>query len=230
MIKIAPSILAANPLHLESEIKKVQEAGADLIHIDVMDGHLVPNIAFGPSLVKAIRSITSLPLDIHLMVDNPESLVHKYLDVGSNAITVHFEALNPQTINMIVKEIRDSGRKAGIALKPKTPIFELTSLNVVKNLDLVLIMSVLPGFSGQQFLWASLQKIYELKRFINDNNLKIDIAVDGGINQKSASLVTGSGANILIAGAALFEMPDVKTALKTLREEALLGLKLKHAI
>jgi ribulose-phosphate 3-epimerase len=230
MIKIAPSILAANPFRLESEIKKVQEAGADLIHIDVMDGHFVPNIAFGPNLVKAIRNITSLPLDIHLMVNNPKSLIPKYLDAGSDAITVHFETLNPQTLALVVKEIKNYGNKAGIALKPETPISKLTSLDVVKNLDLALVMSVSPGFSGQQFLEMSLRKISELKRFIKDNNLRMDIAIDGGINSKVASLVTRSGANILVAGASLFEMSDVKTALGALREEALQGLKPKYAI
>jgi ribulose-phosphate 3-epimerase len=230
MIKIAPSILAANPLYLENEIKKVQEAEADLIHIDVMNGHFVPNIAFGPDLVKAIKKITSLPLDIHLMVDNPQSLISKYLDAGCDAITIHFEVLNSQTLHEIVKEIKNDKRKAGIALNPETPISKLTSLGIIENLDIVLIMSVSPGFCGQQFLEISLQKISELKRFIQDNGLKVDIAVDGGINPKVASLVTKSGANILVAGAYLFEMSDVKTALKILREEALQGLRLKYAI
>jgi ribulose-phosphate 3-epimerase len=230
MIKIAPSLLAANPLHLESEIKKVQEAGADLIHIDVMDGHLVSNIAFGPDLVKAIKNVTSLPIDAHLMVNNPKFLISRYLDAGCDVVTVHLEVLNPQTLYEVIKEIKKNKRKAGIALNPETSVFQLTSSTAIKNLDQVLIMSVFPGFCGQPFLERSLRKISQLKRFIEENGLKIDIAVDGGINPKVASLVTKSGANILVAGAFLFEASDIKTALKMLREEAFRGLKLKYAI
>ena len=198
-IKIAPSILACNFSQLGREILAVEKAGADIIHLDVMDGHFVPNLTFGPPIIKSVRGLTNLVFDTHLMVSNPDSLVDSYADAGANIITVHVEACSH--LDKTLNYIRSLGCKAGVAINPHTDIKFL--LNVIDNLDLILVMTVNPGFGGQKFISNMINKITAVKEMIGSR--KIFLEVDGGINRKNSSQVINAGANILVAGSAVFE-------------------------
>ena len=198
-IKIAPSILACNFSKLGQEILAVEKAGADIIHLDVMDGHFVPNLTFGPPIIKSVRGLTNLVFDTHLMVNNPDSLVDSYADAGANIITVHVEACSH--LDKTLNYIRSLGCKAGVAINPHTDIKFL--LNVIDNLDLILVMTVNPGFGGQKFISNMINKITAVKEIIGSR--KIFLEVDGGINRKNSSQVINAGANILVAGSAVFE-------------------------
>ena len=198
-IKIAPSILACNFSQLGKEILAVEKAGADIIHLDVMDGHFVPNLTFGPPIIKSVRGLTNLVFDTHLMVSNPDSLVDSYADAGANIITVHVEACSH--LDKTLNYIRSLGCKAGVAINPHTDIKFL--LNVIDNLDLILVMTVNPGFGGQKFISNMINKITAVKEIIGSR--KIFLEVDGGINRKNSSQVINAGANILVAGSAVFE-------------------------
>ena len=198
-IKIAPSILACNFSQLGKEILAVEKAGADMIHLDVMDGHFVPNLTFGPPIIKSVRGLTNLVFDTHLMVSNPDSLVDSYADAGANIITVHVEACSH--LDKTLNYIRSLGCKAGVAINPHTDIKFL--LNVIDNLDLILVMTVNPGFGGQKFISNMVNKITAVKEMIGSR--KIFLEVDGGINSKNSSQVIIAGANILVAGSAVFE-------------------------
>lgn len=214
MIKLAPSILSANFSRLGDEIKLIEKAGADLVHIDVMDGHFVPNITIGPLVVESIRPLTSLIFDVHLMIENPDRYIEEFVKAGADIITVHQEACVhlDRTINLI----KSFGKKAGVALNPAT---SLDTLNyVLENVDMVLIMSVNPGFGGQKFIPYALRKIENLKQITEKRNLNIDIEVDGGINLSNLKDVVNSGANVIVAGSAIFSSDDIENTVKQFKE------------
>lgn len=199
-IKISPSILSADFSILGDEIKSLEQAGADLIHIDVMDGHFVPNITMGPPIIKMVRKCTKLPFDVHLMISPVEKYIKAFADAGSDIITIHPEATD--NLKRAVATIKSLGKKAGVSLNPKTPISAL--MDVINDIDLILIMSVNPGFAGQSFMSEVLPKVTELRKMINDKKLKIDIEIDGGINFETAPLAVKAGANILVSGTTIF--------------------------
>ncbi len=199
-IKISPSILSADFSILGDEIKSLEKAGADLIHIDVMDGHFVPNITMGPPIIKQIRKCTKLPFDVHLMISPVEKYIKAFADAGSDIITLHPEATD--NLKRAVQTVKFFGKKAGVSLNPKTPISAL--MDVINDIDLILIMSVNPGFAGQSFMGEVLPKVTELRKMINDKKLKIDIEIDGGINFETAPLAVKAGANILVSGTTIF--------------------------
>ncbi len=199
-IKISPSILSADFSILGDEIKSLEQAGADLIHIDVMDGHFVPNITMGPPIIKMVRKCTKLPFDVHLMISPVEKYIKAFADAGSDIITIHPEATD--NLKRAVGTIKSFGKKAGVSLNPKTPISAL--MDVINDIDLILIMSVNPGFAGQSFMSEVLPKVTELRKMINDKKLKIDIEIDGGINFETAPLAVKAGANILVSGTTIF--------------------------
>jgi len=212
--KIAPSILSCNFLALEDEIKEVEKAGADLIHIDVMDGHFVPNITIGPLFVEHIRRITSLPLDVHLMIENPSAFVDDFIKAGSDIITIHIET--DKHILRTIDVIKASGKKAGITLNPATPLNSITY--AVKEADLILIMSVNPGFGGQSYISAMDEKVKEAKKMIMDTGREIDLEVDGGVKASNVKKVIDAGANIVVMGTEIFHSGDYAKKIKEVRE------------
>ncbi len=209
-IKIAPSILSADFSCLAAELKKVKRAGADLIHVDVMDGHFVPNITIGPVVVKYMRKATSLPLDVHLMIENPAKYIGAFVNAGSDMITVHIETVTLKELAAIARGLKKSGVKLGISLNPATPLSKIKK--VLPLVDFVLVMSVNPGFGGQAFIPQALKKIKQLRAIF-----KKDIAVDGGINNITAKLVKNAGANVLAAGSYIFGAKNTKQAINSLR-------------
>ena len=213
MVKIAPSILSADFSKLENEIKKVEQAGADLLHIDIMDGHFVPNLTFGPPVVSSIRKVSKLPFDVHLMINNPDAFLAEFVRAGADMITIHAETA--PHLHRLLQTIKDYGIRSGIALNPATSISVVEE--VLDMTDMVLIMSVNPGFGGQKFIPSSISKIARLKKMIEDRNLNIDIEVDGGITQQNAQPVIQAGANILVAGSAVYGAADMADAIKNIR-------------
>ncbi len=199
----APSILAADFAHLSKEINKIQQISNSWVHLDIMDAHFVPNLSFGPPIVKSIRNITALPFDVHLMVDNPEFFFSSFKDAGANYITFHIEQTNVPL--KLIRKIKNLGLKAGISLKPSTPIGKVE--NVLPYVDVLLVMSVEPGFSGQKFITSSLQKIEKAKKIRESKKLHYLISVDGGINNKTARDVLKAGADVLVTGSYFFKNP-----------------------
>ncbi len=214
MIKVAPSILSADFSVLGEEIKKIENSKADMVHIDVMDGHFVPNITIGPLVVSSIRPLTKLPLDVHLMINDPDRYLEAFKNAGADIITVHAEAAHH--LDRVVSHIREMGLKAGVSLNPSTP--ETVIDYVLDKIDMILVMTVNPGFGGQNFIEGMLQKISGLKKTISERNLNIDIEVDGGINEDTVSKVTNAGANILVAGSAFFGSKDPEAFVHLLKE------------
>ena len=215
MIKVAPSILSADFSKLGEEIMKTDQAGADMIHIDVMDGHFVPNLTLGAPIVKALRTVTKLPFDVHLMINNPENLIDDFIAAGADIITIHIEAANH--LHRLVQKVKSSGVKVAVSLNPATPLNTLEE--ILPELDMVLLMSVNPGFGGQSFIPATLNKIARLKEMIDAKKLKIDIQVDGGINLETAPKVIKHGANILVAGSAVYGSNDIKGTIAQLKQQ-----------
>ena len=210
-ILISPSVLAADFSKLGDEVQSVSEMGADFIHLDIMDGHFVPNLSFGADIVRVIRPYSNLPFDVHLMITNPEIYISSYVDAGANLITVHPESTSH--IHSVLEQIKKSGIKAGVALNPGTPIEVLE--NIIDITDLVLVMTVNPGFGGQSFLLSQLAKISKIRSIIDKENYSIDLSVDGGINAKTAALAVDAGANVLVAGTSIFKSKD-KTYLESI--------------
>ncbi|UQZ87256.1 Ribulose-phosphate 3-epimerase [Paenibacillus konkukensis] len=212
---IAPSILSADFSKLGEEIADVEKGGADWIHVDVMDGHFVPNITIGPLVVEAIRPRTSLPLDVHLMIENPDAYIPAFAKAGADLISVHVEAC--RHLHRTLHLIKEHNVKAGVVLNPATPLSSLEHV-MDETLDLVLIMTVNPGFGGQQFISGMLPKIAKLRSMLNERGLaKVDIEVDGGINAETARQVTEAGANVLVAGSAVFNRSDRAEAIRRIR-------------
>ena len=214
MIQIAPSILSADFSRLEQEILKIETAGADLVHIDVMDGHFVPNLTFGAPVVKAIRKVTQLPFDVHLMVDKPEEYIRPFAEAGANIITFHAEA-TPH-LHRVVQSIKEHRIQAGIALNPATPLCVIEE--ILHDLDLILIMSVNPGFGGQKFIPSALKKIRRLKSMLLQINSPARIEVDGGVTSENVAQLKDAGADILVAGSAIYGAVDCQAAIASLKK------------
>ena len=213
MIKVAPSILSADFAKLGDEIKSAEKAGADLIHVDVMDGHFVPNITIGPLVVKAIKSSTKLPIDVHLMIENPEKYFKAFATAGSDIISFHIETCKDP--GDAIEKLLYLKIIPAIAINPDNDISKIVPY--LPKLKMVLIMTVFPGFEGQKFIPSTLDKIKDLRTIISKNNLKVDIEVDGGINTETSKKVIEAGANILVAGSAVFYSKDYKTAISSIR-------------
>jgi ribulose-phosphate 3-epimerase len=214
-IKISPSILSADFSQLGNEIKRLEEGGADMIHVDVMDGHFVPNLTMGPPIIKDLRKFTKLPFDVHLMISPVHKYIQDYADAGANIITIHPEAT--ENLKESIKHIKKLGKKVGVSLNPETKTDIV--MKFLTEIDLILIMSVHPGFGGQKFIPEVINKIKELNNIKTKKNIKFDIEVDGGIDFNNAKLVADAGANILVSGTTIFKNNngDIKKNIETLR-------------
>jgi ribulose-phosphate 3-epimerase len=217
MIKIAPSILSADFANLKTDIDKAVDGGADLFHLDIMDGHFVPNLTFGPVIVKAIKKLTNLPLDVHLMICEPDKYIGDFREAGADIITVHFEAC--KHLHRTITRIKDLGATAGVAINPATPVSILEE--IIDHIDLILIMSVNPGFGGQKFIETSIRKIIQAKKLIELKNLNVEIEVDGGVNLSNAENLIEAGANILVAGSSIFESENITDMVKKFKKLAI---------
>ncbi|MCE5315554.1 MAG: ribulose-phosphate 3-epimerase [Armatimonadota bacterium] len=218
-IIIAPSLLAADFSNLQKDVSAAQECGADALHCDVMDGHFVPNITFGPMIIKAVRKLTNLPLLVHLMIEKPELYIENFVKAGASEITVHAEACTH--LHRTLQSIKALGVPAGVALNPHTPLCMLE--NVITDLDVALIMTVNPGFGGQSFIESMLPKIAALRAMAEEAGVSIDISVDGGIDAKTAPKVVRAGANVLVAGSSVYSNGDGKSVREACDELKLLA-------
>ena len=214
MVKLAPSILSADFAKLGSEIKEVEEAGAHYIHVDVMDGHFVPNITIGPLVVDAIKPITKLPLDVHLMIENPDQYIAEFAKAGADIITVHQEAC--PHLHRTIQLIRNYDVKPGLVINPATPVEVIR--DILPDLDMVLIMTVNPGFGGQSFIHSAAKKIQKLAEWRKEAGLQFEIEVDGGVNEQTAKLCVDYGADVLVAGSAIFNQENRQAAIDTLKK------------
>lgn len=213
MIKIAPSILAANFAKLGEEVKEVEAAGAELIHIDVMDGHFVPNISFGAIALEAVRPLTKLPLDVHLMIENPDQYIEQFAKAGADYITVHVEAC--PHLHRTIQLIRSYGIKAGVVLNPHTPIEAIQ--HILEDIEMVLFMTVNPGFGGQKFISSVVPKVQAFSQLVKERGLNIEIEIDGGITAETIVPCAEAGATIFVAGSAIFGQTDRKAALQQIK-------------
>ncbi len=213
-VKIAPSLLSADFSQLGVEVKKAEEGGADLLHFDIMDGHFVPNITFGPMIIEALRDKTSLPFYVHLMIEKPDEYIERFVEAGANLLIVHVEAC--KHLQRTIQHIKDQKVGVGVALNPATPLDTLEY--VLGDLDMILIMTVNPGFGGQEFIRMMLPKIKRARQMIDEEDFKIDLGVDGGINEETAPLAVRMGATVLIAGTAVFGHTDIKRVIQSLRQ------------
>lgn len=211
-IIVSPSILSADFANLERDIKLVERNGADWIHVDVMDGHFVPNITIGIPVVKSIKKVTTLPLDVHLMIENPEKYIEDFANAGADILTFHYEAVKKENIKPLITNIKNLGVKAGLSIKPKTQPEEI--IEFLPDLDLVLVMTVEPGFGGQKFMADCAEKIKVIKQHATQN---LFIQVDGGINAETGKICTKYGANSLVAGSYIYKAENIKEAISSLK-------------
>jgi ribulose-phosphate 3-epimerase len=216
MILIAPSILSADFTRIEEAVKLVESSGADLVHVDIMDGHYVPNLTFGPRLVSLLKKKTALPLDVHLMVDNPNDVIPWFIEAGADWISIHIEA--SKHLHRDVSLIREAGRTAGLALNPATPLHTLN--DIIKEIDFVLLMCVNPGRGSQPFIESSHEKIRSLRRWMKEHELKALLEIDGGVNLRNIQSLVKDGAQVLVAGNAVFNHPDPREAVRQMKETA----------
>ncbi|SKA92362.1 ribulose-phosphate 3-epimerase [Caloramator quimbayensis] len=214
MMKLAPSILSADFGKLYDDVKKVEEAGADFLHIDIMDGHFVPNISIGPLVVESLRNRCNLIFDVHLMIENPDNYIPQFVKAGADIISVHVEAC--RHLHRTIQNIKSLGVSPGVVLNPATPLETIEY--IIEDVDLILLMSVNPGFGGQKFIENTLFKIEKLRKIIDNKNLKIDIEVDGGINLNNVKKVIDAGANVIVAGSAIFESDDVSKTVENFKK------------
>ncbi len=211
--RVAPSILSADILHLEDEIKAIEKAGADLIHVDIMDGHFVPNLTFGPDLVKGLKKVTGLPLDVHLMIDNPQVFIERFAKAGADNLTVHSEVTVP--IPQLFELVKSFDRSFGVSIKPDTPLDSIAEN--LELLDMLLIMTVYPGFGGQEFIESTLPTIEKASKLRRENGFKYDIEVDGGLNDVTVKKAAGAGAEVIVAGNYIFKSKNYKKTIESLR-------------
>lgn len=219
MIKIAPSILSSDFSKLGEEIIRLDRSGADVIHIDVMDGHFVPNITLGPPIVKSFRRFTKLPFDVHLMIENPDNYIDAFVDAGADIISVHVEACTH--LHRTIQRIRQKGIKAAVALNPATSLSTIDW--ILEDIDMVLLMTVNPGFGGQKYIEAVTEKIRKLRSICNEKGLKTDIEIDGGVDLGNIYRATEAGANYIVAGSTVFNAPDMAVIISELKEKAFKG-------
>jgi ribulose-phosphate 3-epimerase len=215
-VLMAPSILSADFSCLGEAIAQVEDAGADYIHVDVMDGHFVPNLTIGPPVVKALKKVCSKPLDVHLMIDNADWTIQWYLDAGADSVTVHIEACDH--IHRVVQAIRDAGASPAVTLNPGTPIADIAE--VLGQVDMVLLMSVNPGFGGQKFIGRTVERVREVSALCTEQGVSPLIQIDGGIDETTAPLVAEAGARVLVAGSAIFCADDPPAAMNSIRDAA----------
>ncbi len=219
--KIAPSILSADILHLEDEVKRIEDAGADMIHIDIMDGHFVPNLTYGPALVKTLDGITDLPLDVHLMIDNPQVFIERFAKAGADNITVHVEVTAP--IPQLLELVKSFDKSFGVSIKPDTKLDAIT--DYLDMIDLLLIMTVYPGFGGQAFIESVVPTIALASKLKAENGYKYEIEVDGGLNDQTVKTAVSNGATLIVAGNYIFKSGDYKKAIDSLKISVASGLR-----
>ena len=216
MIYIAPSLLAANYANLAEDIKRVDEAGAQYLHLDIMDGAFVPNISFGPDLIAGVRKTTDMIFDVHLMIKRPERYIDRFVKAGADIITVHYEACeNPMSV---IHLIHSYEMKAALAISPKTPVEHLFPF--IGHIDMALIMTVEPGFGGQSLIPETLEKVSVLRKYVSERGINLDIEVDGGINAQNVGLLTSAGANVIVAGSAIFKAKKPKAVIQEMKDTA----------
>lgn len=218
MIYISPSLLAADYTKLGEEVKRIESAGANYLHLDIMDGHFVPNISFGPGVVAALRKSCMLIFDVHLMISNPEKYINEFIKAGADIITVHYESVdNPAEI---LRSLREKEVKASLSISPKTSVEKIVPLVMEGLCDMVLVMTVEPGFGGQKLIPETLDKVRRLRRISEKYGIPLDIEVDGGINADNVGLCTSAGANVIVAGSAIFGSKKANTIIKSMRQTA----------
>lgn len=215
MIKLSPSMLACNFANIGQDVEKVENAGADYLHIDIMDGHFVPNLSFGDCVVTSLRKVSRLVFDVHLMVDNPAAYIAPFAKAGADIITFHREAASRIDCERIISDIKSHGMRAGISIKPGTPVSEITEF--IPYVDMVLIMTVEPGFGGQKIIPETFGKVADVKSFAEKLGKKLDIEVDGGVTVENFRELTSRGANVIVAGSAVFKAPDIAEAVRSFK-------------